>query len=169
MVLKIGQENAKDRAQLFTNKGRSGQAQGPRVACCPPSLPSGEPFRVIHCPTGWANWGGWGEPGEPSVTSERSGRDLSGSLPDVPTKALVRSPSLLTAPAAEPETARWLHPPGGWAAPLTAWGHQVLVRLPFRTLNPVVAQVTLHNLNSHLEFEVWREAKVYSKCNLWRD
>ena len=40
------------------------------------------------------------------MTSERSGRDLSGSLPDVPTKALVRSPSLLTAPAAEPETAR---------------------------------------------------------------
>ena len=67
------------------------------------------------------------------MTSESSGRDLSGPLPDVPTKALVRSPSLLAALAAEPENSS-LTP----SSRRLSTGRQVLVRLPLRTPNPVV-------------------------------
>lgn len=73
MLLKTGQENAKDRAKLLTNKGRCGQAQ---ASCSWKEAQGAQP--AVHTASlqgdllGWFTnlharqtvWGGWGEAGD---------------------------------------------------------------------------------------------------------
>lgn len=164
MVLKIGQENAKDRAKLLTSKGKSGLAHSgqARVARCPPSLPSGEPFRVIDCPTGWANCVG---------RVGRTRRAVS-AIRKLGTRSVGLSPWCPYRSAGEEsrfaDSARQLSRKQ-FTGSILPGPRQVPGRWSFCTVNPVMVWVTPHDLNSHLEFEDWREAKVYSKCNLWKE